>query len=89
MPLKLKKNFTVDLTDNVCYEKFVTHLLLCTVVNVSRIFRNRRYLVNVKLMVKIWSIYVAFLENMDFKDPTWCSKRQPEVLKLFLPVLAI
>ena len=28
---------------NVCYEKFVTHLLLYTVANVSRIFRNRRY----------------------------------------------
>ena len=30
--------------NNVCYEKFVTHLLLYTVANVSRIFRNRRYL---------------------------------------------
>ena len=28
---------------NVCYEKFVTNLLLYTVVNVSRMFRNRRY----------------------------------------------
>ena len=28
---------------NVCYEKFVTHLLLYTVANVWRIFRNRRY----------------------------------------------
>ena len=27
---------------NVCYEKFVAHLLLYTVANVSRIFRNRR-----------------------------------------------
>ena len=31
---------------NVCYEKFVTHLLLYTVVKVWRIFRNRRYLLN-------------------------------------------
>jgi hypothetical protein len=28
---------------NVCYKKFVTHLLLYTVANVWRIFRNRRY----------------------------------------------
>ena len=27
---------------NVCYEKFVTHLLMYTVANLSRIFRNRR-----------------------------------------------
>ena len=27
---------------NVCYKKFVTHLLLYTVANVRRIFRNRR-----------------------------------------------
>ena len=33
----------VPLTPYVCYKKFVTHLLLYTVVNVSRIFRNRRY----------------------------------------------
>ena len=32
------------LSGNVCYEKFDTHLLLCTVANVYQIFRNRRYL---------------------------------------------
>ena len=34
---------TFEMPYNVCYEKFVTHLLLYTVANVSRIFRNRRY----------------------------------------------
>ena len=39
--------------NNVCYEKFVTHLLLYTVANVSRIFRNRRYkpLVEQKILI--------------------------------------
>ena len=36
-------NFQAKLQNNVCYEKFVTHLLLFTVVNVWQTFRNRRY----------------------------------------------
>ena len=38
--------FKLFKTCNICYEKFVTHLLLYTVANVWRIFRNRRYKLN-------------------------------------------
>ena len=34
---------------------------------IEKIFTVDTYLVNVKSMVKIWSIFVAFLENMNFK----------------------
>ena len=33
-----------------------------------------RYVVNVKSTVKISLIFVAFLENMNFKDPSGLSK---------------
>ena len=50
---------------------------------IEKIFTNEidNYLVNTKSMVKIWSIFVAFLEKMNFKQSTIFSRVSFHFLK--------